>query len=399
MSPKVIYVDRNDSTGRYLNSPKNGDAFYTFGWAGIMAREFKKENPDYLVECWKADSRISSVFTKEISDVLFRVYPGAHTPYLGILSTSLKKNLKIELKTSKDLIVNISSCNHMLFYRIALILKNHPLIIQHHGETTTEFDFKYRTGILRKLKALFLHSLERKAFCNVDVFFGLDIRIKDSLPSSFTGKFIQQTLGVDEKMFFPLDKEKSKKEIGLDPMMNYCLFVGRLDYTKRADMLIEAWNRVKDKFPKWRMIIAGNIPNMPLEDFARKSGILIYGKILQTELYKYLSAANVYILANYKGIHTFGGVGLLSIQSLFCETPVIGATVRNFPTDIQNDVGIYTETIDQLTQALESVLSQNKTFFSLREKAIPFYSWSAISRKTRQEYDNLLLKYKKNELH
>lgn len=194
-------------------------------------------------------------------------------------------------------------------------------------------------------------------------------------------------------MFPTIDKVKAKRLLELDLDKKYIFFVGRLDDSKRVDMLLDAWSEIKDHYKNWRLLLVGNLPNMPFTDKALALGAIVHGKILQTEMYKFTNAADIYVLANYKGVHTYGGIGMLPVQALLSETPVVGVTVRNIPVDIRNEVGIYTFSRDELKVALEEIMTGKKKFKKLREKAIKYYSWENISRNTEKVYLELIRKY------
>lgn len=393
---KVIYIDRNFIAEKYKNGPDDGDAYYTYGFGGIYSREFKKYNPGWEVECWKADSRTNRYSSKTISGVKFCMYPAKEIPHFGVSSSSMRKDLKAEIVKTKELVVNISSLGHYLFYQIASVCSSIPLFVQGHGETTAKMDRRIRKGIFRRIKALLHIPFEMNAVKNVNVYYALDTRFNKELPITFKGECIVQTTGVDTDVFKAIDKKDAKKSLDLEVSKKYILFVGRLDFTKRADLLIDVWEELRENHPQWQLLLAGNSPNMPLTERAESVGAIIKGRIIQTEMNKYLSAADIYVLANLKGIHTYGGVGMLPVQALFCETPVVGVTVRNIPEKIQSQLGIYTDTKEELKEALFQIMTAKRKFSNLRELAKNEYSWKNISNRTSQKYlEYLMLNNKK----
>jgi len=383
---KVIYLDHNFIESKYKNSPKDGSAFFTYGFGSLYAREFKKYNPDWDVECWKADTRISNPYVKRISNVQYRMFPATKIPYMGVFSKTLINELKTVIKDSSGLIINISNLGHLLLYQVAKQCSNTPLFVQGHGETTAKMDLRIRKGILRKLKALIHIPFENRAVKNIKVYYALDKKMINEMPSNFKGEFLIQTTGVDPNLFKPIDKQEAKKMLNLNPNKKYIVFIGRLDYTKRPDMLLDAWEELKHRFPEWELLLAGNSSGMPLTSRAKELGVIVMGRILQTELYKYLSAASIYVLAHLKGIYTLGGVGMLPVQALFCETPVVGYTVKNIPEEIRSKLGICTNNKVELTEALQQIMTGNFCFKNLREIAIQEYSWENISKRTCHKY-------------
>jgi len=224
---KVIYLDYNFRLPQCPESIDEGDRYYTYGFGGLYAGEFKKFNSEIEVESWKADSNIKKIYGKEISGVRFKLFPSIHIKKLGDISFSLEKHLRRELRKNHKVIVNISSAAHLLFYRIAPILKNYPFVSQGHGETTMLFSAKLRKGI-KKLFTLMMKPIENKAFSSLDVYYVLCEGLKNYLPSSFNkNRAIQQTTGVNPDIFPSIDKTKARVKLGLEQDKKYILYVGR----------------------------------------------------------------------------------------------------------------------------------------------------------------------------
>lgn len=392
---KVVYVDSNFIDKRYPNSPQDGDKFFTYGFGSLYARKFKKYNPDIIVECWKADSRIKSIRYKTIEGVKHIMFPSICFRKLGYYSWSLLKHLENELQKNEKIIFNVSNIRHLLFYSVALKLKNAPLVVQHHGEASAIYKTKINKGLKKLFYALQI-TLERRAFKNMDLFFVLDERIKPYLPQNNRNLKIEvSTTGVDDEIFYPIDKIEAKKILGWDINKKHVLYVGRLNYTKRPDILIDIYKELKEKDSRGdiEIVFAGAEKDDPLYTVAEKSGIKIYPKILQTELYKYLSAANVYCLPKYKEDMAFLVIGMLPIQALLCNTPIIGGNLSNFSEENVHKVGIIVETKDDMKEAIVFIIDGKRKFENLREIAIKHFSWETISKRTREHYDSLIENY------
>lgn len=390
---KVVYIDRNVIDKRYPNTLSDGDKFFTMGFGSLHSRWFKKINPDIDVECWKADSRIKKIIVKEIEGVKFIMFPSAQIEKLGHLSLGMIRELRRRIKIKENIIINLSSIRNLLFYSIAFSMKNIPFIIQHHGETTAYYKYKINKG-LKKIFYLLQIPIEYVTMKNIDIFYALD---KD-IQNYFVGKLknipikIRPT-GVNENIFNPINKNEAKKILGLDINKKYLLYVGRLNKTKHPDILIEAYKEIKKERNDLELILAGHEKSDPLYNYAKESGAIMYGVILQTELYKYLSAADIYILAKLDEAIPFGGIGELSVQALYCETPIAGSTVKCFPEENRDKVGIIANDKETLIKAINEILDNKGKYINLREKAIDFYSWKEICQKTEEDYSVLAKKY------
>lgn len=389
---KIIYIDYNFIDKRYPNSLNGGDKFYTYGFGSIYARKFKKYNPEINVECWKADSRINKIYEKEIEGVYYRIFPSIRFGKLGHYSTSMLKHLSNELEKKEKIVFNISSFRHLLFYSIALKLKKAPLVVQHHGEASAIYKTKINKGFKKLFYALQI-PLEKLAFKNIDLLFVLDERIEEFLPKGNKNLKIKvSTTGVDEEIFYPIDKIEAKKLLGWDINKKHILYVGRLNYTKRPDILIDIYEEFKSEGRNdIELVLAGNEQDDPLYEKAKKSGAILYPKILQTELYKYLSAADVYVLPLLIDKIPFGGIGMLSIQALLCNTPIVGSTVKSFSDNDKKKVGLAADDYQTIKEAINQILSNKIEYNGIRDIAIQYYSWERISKNTAEKYSQLII--------
>jgi len=391
---KVIYIDYNFGNAPYPQSMDIGDGFYTYGFGGTYSREFKKYNPDIEVECWKAEHNVTKIHTRTIENVKYILFPATRIPKFGNLSLSLKKHLKREIKKSTKIVFNISSCRHLLFHSIAPLLKNNPLIVQGHGETTIIADLKHRKGILSKLRAIANIIFEQRAFANVDIYNALNPDYKYDLPKTFHGQMHVQGTGVNPSIHYPINKIEARNKLDLDVTKKYILFIGRLDQQKRVDILINAYNELKDDYPDWQLILGGTSSGEEFEKLAIDSGAIIYRTIPRPDLHIYMSASDVYVLAQYAHFLRYGGIGILPVEAMYCNIPSIGEGMKCFPEEDRQKVGIFTDNKEDLKKALIKVLEKEKSFNNIRDIAVKHYSWENISKNTRKKYDELISNYK-----
>ena len=385
----VIYIDRNFIDQRYPNSPQDGDSFYTHGFASLYARELKKHYPEISIECWKADTRIQSIEEKKLEGITYRMFPAIKLPWLGQYSPLMVKHLIKREKQQPNTILNISSFDHILFYSIALRIKHLPIVVQNHGESTARYKIATRKGIKKWMWKLRM-PIENKALNRISLLYLLDERLREWLPANHKISLIKtQGTGVNASIFPAIDKKEAKKLLGINPDKKYLLYVGRLNKTKRPDMLIHVYNDLKKEHENIGLILAGNEKSDPFYSLGVESGALMYGVVKQTELYKYLSAASVYALPKLDKSIPFGGVGMLSVQAMLCNTPAVGSTIAAVPNSVRNKIGIVSNNEEQLKAAILKILSTPTSYRNIREEVKPYYSWENISQSTLNDYDQI----------
>lgn len=389
---KVIYIDRiTEHSANIPSNIKDGDNYFTIGWGAGSARKFKEFNPQVTVECWKTDYKSDKIYERELYGVKFIIFPAFHIKQLGDYSFSLLKHLKKELRKKENVIFHITSFRHLLFYSAALKLKKVPVVVHNNGESSAIYKVKISKGFKKFFYFLQL-PWERRAFKYIDLLYILDERLKAYLPET-RAEIKKQTLGIMPERFSPLDKKTARQLLDLDPEKKYLLYIGKLNPTKSPDILIDIFKDIKKDRDDVELLIAGTNNNDPLINYALDAGAKVFGRIMHTDIYKYLSAADVYILPKYSIEHIFGGIGLLPIEALLCNTPIIGGSLENFPQECRSSVGLTASDKDEIKNAILKILDNMITFNNLREIAIENYSWKKIIQKTSEDYKELISKY------
>lgn len=385
---RVIYVDYNFNDSRYPNKPGDGDSWFTHGFGGIYSRKFKYYNPEYTVECWKADQHAKSTESKVIDNVKFIIFPAYSIGMLGLFSPAIIKALRRTLKSQPETILNISSISHLLFYSISILLKNAPIVVQHHGESPARFKMKHHRGI-RKFAWKILTFFEYKALRNVSVLYVLDKDMEKWL--SYRPQLIKvSSTGVDEELFRPIDKTLARQKLGLSTDKEYLLYIGKLNKTKGPDLLIDVFTELRKEINNLELILGGCSESDVFYKKAQLAGAHLIGKIPQHEISVWMSAATIYYLPKLSEAHKFGGIGMLPIQAMFCNTPFIGSTMKCVDAQLQSKLGFRASDTGEIIKATRSVLENIKDYSQLRELVLPLYSWKAISTKTEEDYRNLL---------
>ena len=384
MNNSVVYIDYNFEDSKYKNKPEDGNAYYTFGFGSLYARQFKKENSNWEVQCWKADKYAKSSSAIDVDGVKHIIFPAIKIPRAGFISSFLMKHAKQYLNENPRTVFNVSSFDHLLHYQISSLGNRCPVFVQHHGESPAKHKLKTSTGI-KNLYWKVWKLIEKKAFSRTYMVYLLDGVAADYLPIE-KNKFKVRTTGVDAEMFVPSDKLVAKELLKLKPELSYLIFIGRLNASKRADMLIDVFLRLQKEIPLLGLIIGGCQESDPLYKKAKNAGAVITGMIPQDEVSLWLSAADVYSLPLLDTAHVFGGIGMLPVQAMLCNTPAVGSTIKCFPENKRNETGIFTQTEDELYEAIKSILFKKREFPNTRETTLIHYAWSSIVLKTTEDY-------------
>ncbi|MEZ5173502.1 MAG: glycosyltransferase family 4 protein [Bacteroidia bacterium] len=388
MKYSVIYIDYNFENVKYKNRPEDGDAYYTYGFGSLYARQFKRYMPHWEVQCWKADRFATEVSSRLIQGVNHIIFPAAKLGRAGFFSGKMLKHAKAFINQNPSMVFNVSGFDHLLHFQMSLLGRKCPVFVQHHGESPAVHKIRSSSGV--KFIYWYLWSFIEKSALNrthqvylLDAEAGNYLRINKS-------RLKVSTTGVDAELFPSIDKKVAREKLGLNQDAEYLLFIGRLNSSKRADMLISAYLKLKVEFPGLELLIGGCSQDDPFFRMARDAGAKLTGMIPQHEVAIWLSAANAYSLPLLDTAHLFGGLGMLPVQSMLCNTPVVGSTLKCFPAGDRHKVGVFTDNQPDLECALRDILSGKSTFPLTRDIALKYYSWQSISEKTSSDYLNAI---------
>ncbi len=136
-------------------------------------------------------------------------------------------------------------------------------------------------------------------------------------------------VGIDRHHFRPLDRSSAKEKIGIGTE-KIILSVGRLEPVKGFDLLLAAAALIDPVFDLKVVIVGGDDQNRDLEADLKKTAdrlkltdrVIFAGRAAYDSLPYYYNAAAVTVIPSY-----YESFGLVAIESLACNTPLIAGPV------------------------------------------------------------------------
>lgn len=200
--------------------------------------------------------------------------------------------------------------------------------------------------------------------------------------------------GVDTHMFRPIDcAEEIKRRYDLRKDDALILYTGRLVARKGLEDLLVALALVHKKKKNTKLILVGRgMLKNHLQKLAFRLGIsnnLIFtGPMPTDELVKHYAGADVFVLPSY-----YEGQGLVLLESMACETPVVATNVGGIPeivTDGENGLLVEPKKPEQLADAILKIIDDTELRTKLgkngRETAVKNYDWKIIAEKMEKIY-------------
>jgi len=193
--------------------------------------------------------------------------------------------------------------------------------------------------------------------------------------------------GIDPKIFMLLDKEKIKKELGLNKKV--VGFVGGLKKIKRADKLPEIFEYISSKKDVEFLVVGdGELRENVEKEFQKRNlKVKFVGRVSQDKVPYYMNAMDVMILPSRNE-----GFGAVIIEAQGCGIPVVGSSNGGIPEAI-GDGGIVVEEGEnfekRFAEAVINFLENPIDSNYIREKALE-YSWENIVKKEVKVYEEVL---------
>jgi glycosyltransferase involved in cell wall biosynthesis len=254
-----------------------------------------------------------------------------------------------------------SGCDMLYIHSPEVVLpfiffnKKIPVIYHQHGSANPLSKSKFlwaRNSLLQKLFDLILKIVHRRA----DWMIAIDrICFEQARLNGASKKTSLMMNAVDiEKFCISNDyRMKMRSYYCLDLEQIAVLFVGRIEEIKRVDIIIDAFEFLKNEGMKFRLFLAGDgTLRKQFEEYASRKGLQLIvtflGNISHEELPLYYNMADVVVLPS-----DMEGVPMALLEAMACGTPVIASSVGGIPGIVNNGKsGILLENVTSKSLAI-----------------------------------------------
>jgi teichuronic acid biosynthesis glycosyltransferase TuaC len=196
--------------------------------------------------------------------------------------------------------------------------------------------------------------------------------------------------GIEPDVFKPLDKGKTKKELGLSKKV--VGFVGNLINVKRADKLPEIFSQISSIYDAEFLVVGDGELRKGVENECKKRKLKVkfVGNVSHEDVPYYMNAMDVMILPSRNE-----GFGAVVIEAQGCGVAVVGSSNGGIPEAV-GDGGIVVEEgedfekrfAESVVKLLEAPIDESY----LRKRALSF-SWENIVEKEIEVYNEVLNRF------
>ena len=201
--------------------------------------------------------------------------------------------------------------------------------------------------------------------------------------------------GVNLDLFRPWDKTIARRRIGVDAHVPMVLYVGRFAPVKGLTSLLGAIAQLKKYRELQLVLVGGDGPDASatrdLCELANTLGVIdrvkFAGRVAQADLPPYYSAADALVVSSY-----YESFGLVALESLACNTPVVTTCVGAMESVIQNGKNgelIDSPTVKALAAGIDRAIQRwwNKPAPAdqIRE-TVRGFSWTKVADAVANQY-------------
>lgn len=171
--------------------------------------------------------------------------------------------------------------------------------------------------------------------------------------------------------------------------------IGRYDYDKGNDLLLQVWSKVESKMKDWCLDVYGNGNREPYQELIEKLGIdksrcRLHGPVIDVKA-EYLNSSIFVLPSRYEGF------GLVLIEAMACGVPVVSFDCENGPrsiiTDGEDGFLIPTFDIDAFAEKIILLMQDENLRRLMGEKAqksAAKYDIDSIGLQWKQLFDELM---------
>ncbi|RJO60966.1 MAG: glycosyltransferase family 1 protein [Dehalococcoidia bacterium] len=206
------------------------------------------------------------------------------------------------------------------------------------------------------------------------------------------GEFTVIPNGVDLKRFHP----------GVKPMPGYddgkinILFVGRLEKRKGCNYLLNAYARLKKKYPNIRLIIVGPGVNLRRRyefkvRFSRLKDVVFTGGVPYEELPRYYQTADIFC-APATGKESFG---IVLLEAMALGKPIVATSNDGYASVVthgEQGLLVPPKNIKALAEALKRLIEDGSLRGKLGAnglKTVQSYDWPLVARRVLDYYQQV----------
>jgi len=192
--------------------------------------------------------------------------------------------------------------------------------------------------------------------------------------------------GYDSKKFYSIEKNRSRKLLGIESDKEIFLTIGNLEIVKGHEYLIKAINFIVNEFPDIHLYVIGsgrlyaNTKEL-IKSLGLEKNISLLGFIRHEELNEWINACDVFVLPSLDE-----GSPTVMFEALGCGKPIVSTKVGGVPEIINSsDYGLLVEkgNVEELASALKRSLGKSWDYTGIQRFGKQFAIKNTVNKSIR----------------
>ena len=333
---------------------------------------------------------------------------------------NLSKNVEMAQSTTKADIIHCHTWYTHLAGVFSRELLQVPLILTTHSLET------HRPWKVEQLGNGYFMSrwIETNAYKTADGVIAVSEQMKTDVVEAYGVDPKKVTVihnGIDPEFYKPTFDEALLMEYGIDPKIPFVLFVGRITRQKGISQLIEACKYFNEAC---QIVLCAGAPDTEeialetetlINDLkAKRKGVILISEMLPREKVKVLySHARVFACPSL-----YEPFGIINLEAMACETPVVGSHVGGIPEIIVEEVTGYLIPLESVSRTnfnplhpldfqkafaakVNALLDDEELATAMgkagRVRVLKQFSWESIARITFDYYQEVIARFEKEQ--
>jgi glycogen synthase len=266
--------------------------------------------------------------------------------------------------------------------------------------------------------------IEQHAYCTADGIIAVSEQMKADVIEAYGVTPDKVTVihnGIDPDFYKPTFDHNLLAAYGIDPDIPFVLFVGRITRQKGISQLISA---AKYLTHDCQIVLCAGAPDTPeiakeTEELIAELRTLRSGVILISEM---LPRENVRVLYSHARVFAcpslYEPFGIINLEALSCETPVVGSAVGGIPEIIEQGKTGYLIPLESISRAdfnpkypeafqkdfaakINLLLEDENLALTMgqagRRRVLEKFSWESIAKTTYSYYETVIAQFEKEK--